>query len=36
MPAGPQMLIGYLHPEDEVDAFDSQGVLPHRRPGPLE
>ena len=24
---GPQMLIGYLHPEDEVDAFDSQGYF---------
>ena len=24
---GPQMLIGYLHPEDETDAFDSQGYF---------
>lgn len=22
---GPQMLVGYLHPEDEVDAFDADG-----------
>ncbi|HMK84495.1 MAG TPA: AMP-binding protein [Steroidobacteraceae bacterium] len=24
---GPQMLIGYLHPEDEADAFDAQGYF---------
>ena len=24
---GPQMLIGYLHPEDEVEAFDAQGYF---------
>jgi acyl-CoA synthetase (AMP-forming)/AMP-acid ligase II len=24
---GPQMLVGYLHPEDETDAFDSQGYF---------
>jgi acyl-CoA synthetase (AMP-forming)/AMP-acid ligase II len=24
---GPQMLIGYLHPEDEVEAFDSEGYF---------
>jgi acyl-CoA synthetase (AMP-forming)/AMP-acid ligase II len=24
---GPQMLIGYLHPEDETEAFDSQGYF---------
>jgi acyl-CoA synthetase (AMP-forming)/AMP-acid ligase II len=24
---GPQMLVGYLHPEDEVESFDSQGYF---------
>ena len=24
---GPQMLVGYLHPEDETDAFDDQGYF---------
>ncbi|MCV7179299.1 AMP-binding protein [Mycolicibacterium sphagni] len=24
---GPQMLLGYLHPEDEADAFDSEGYF---------
>jgi non-ribosomal peptide synthetase component E (peptide arylation enzyme) len=24
---GPQMLIGYLHPEDEVEAFDAEGYF---------
>jgi acyl-CoA synthetase (AMP-forming)/AMP-acid ligase II len=24
---GPQMLVGYLHPEDETDAFDEQGYF---------
>jgi acyl-CoA synthetase (AMP-forming)/AMP-acid ligase II len=24
---GPQMLVGYLHPEDEADAFDSEGYF---------
>jgi acyl-CoA synthetase (AMP-forming)/AMP-acid ligase II len=24
---GPQMLVGYLHPEDEADAFDAQGYF---------
>src|SRR6185437_13534464 len=24
---GPQMLLGYLHPEDEADAFDAEGYF---------
>ena len=32
---GPQMLVGYLHPEDERDSFDDEGLFPHRRPRPL-
>jgi acyl-CoA synthetase (AMP-forming)/AMP-acid ligase II len=24
---GPQMMVGYLHPEDETDAFDAQGFF---------
>ena len=30
---GPQMLVGYVHPEDEATVFDAAGLLPHRRPG---
>ena len=32
---GPQMLVGYLHPEDETASFDDEGLLPHRRSRPL-
>ena len=32
---GPQMLVGYLHPEDETASFDDEGYLPHRRSRPL-
>ena len=28
---GPQMLVGYRNPEDDRDAFDDEGYLPHRR-----
>ena len=33
--AAPQMLVGYLHPEDEADVVRRRRLLPHRRPRPL-
>ena len=32
---GPQMLVGYLHPEDETAILRRRRVLPHRRSRPL-